>query len=531
VNTENQEVTCKDCEYYRFYDGPERAVDGKKAIMFCRERKRLGCYEYYGNIDKCSDFTPKKPKEPEPKKVEKLCLTCRYSHFNSETSKLCSIAFPEIFEKCDDNFSEWKPVEKPKEPDYLTAHKACGIKVGDWIKVTRKAESCEKGWKGNWYSTMDGYVGRVGQVIRDLKSGFLISFYLEKFEFPWDFPYFVLEKVEKQCSTCRYSYFNNKTSKLCNIAFPEIFKKCDYDLSEWKPVEKPKEPDYLTAHKACGIKEGDWIKVTRKAESGEKGWCIFWNPKMDECVGRIGKVEKDYDKDGFEVHFVNESWVFPYFVLEKVEKQCSTCRYSHFNNETREGCGIKFPKIGKKCDKNLSEWKPVEKPKDTTEEYSKSHNQETEARKDSGRMQAGQRAKQAQQEYYKSIGHKEPEKTKIKKEKAMFNKVKHVMRMAGTLWLLYGLSLVIIYLYPWIRKGIGYANSCLFGVINLAIKYDVEQVVDGETIMVPHTWDAGNQQDIFFVWAISIVAVSLAFWAIYALHRFSIFYWRPRKES
>lgn len=325
MDRESQEITCKNCEYYEFYDGPERTADGKKAIMFCREKKRLGCYEYYGNIDKCSNFTPKKPKEPEPKKVRKQCLTCRYSHFNNETREGCGIAFPEINKKCD-HYSEWKPVEKPEEQ----------------------------------------------------------------------------EKPKNGCSECIH----------------------------WDD--------------------------TRVSLDGKANWC--------ECMELY---------TNFSTHCTEFTPKEPK-EPEKPKKSCGTCKYLAISGRA-EPCNS--------CSgwSNYSNWKP-----------------------------------------------KEP---KVKKEKTMLKKVKHVIRMAGTLWLLYGMSLVIIYLYPWIRKGIGYANSCLFGVINLAIKYDVEQVVDGETIMVPHTWDAGNQQHIFYVWAISIASVCFAFLAIYSLHRFSIFYWRPRKES
>jgi len=73
------EKTCKDCEPYEFYDGPEKALDGRKAIMFCSKLKGVGNNKngLHGDTKCCGHdgyFTPKKP---EPKKsAKKSCTEC-----------------------------------------------------------------------------------------------------------------------------------------------------------------------------------------------------------------------------------------------------------------------------------------------------------------------------------------------------------------------------------------------------------------------------------------------------------------------
>lgn len=79
---------------------------------------------------------------------------------------------------------------------------------------------------------------------------------------------------------------------------------------------------YLLAQEHCGLKVGDWVKVTRKAERFEAGWDFDWNKTKDQYVGKIGRIN-DINMNGLAVNFVNGysgGFYFPYFVLEKVEK-------------------------------------------------------------------------------------------------------------------------------------------------------------------------------------------------------------------
>ena len=73
---------------------------------------------------------------------------------------------------------------------YLVLHKASGIKVGDRVKVLRKAASRELGWGNSWVSKMDEAIGKEFNVDSDDVSGtgVRLGSYLR-------FPFFVLEKV------------------------------------------------------------------------------------------------------------------------------------------------------------------------------------------------------------------------------------------------------------------------------------------------------------------------------------------------
>lgn len=78
---------------------------------------------------------------------------------------------------------------------------------------------------------------------------------------------------------------------------------------------------YLEEQEKCGLKVGDTVKILRKAERREKGWEAYWTAAMDKFVGKTGEIQRKSGVQGFCVLFENiyDSYLFPYFVLEKVE--------------------------------------------------------------------------------------------------------------------------------------------------------------------------------------------------------------------
>ena len=76
---------------------------------------------------------------------------------------------------------------------YLAGHNACGLKVGDKVRIMREAEDHEQGWENSWVKPeMDKAVGEKFTIIDDLKeNGFSLNIACS-YRFPW----FVLEKVE-----------------------------------------------------------------------------------------------------------------------------------------------------------------------------------------------------------------------------------------------------------------------------------------------------------------------------------------------
>lgn len=73
---------------------------------------------------------------------------------------------------------------------YTQAQDASGLKVGDKVKILRKANTHECGWYNSWLFDMDKLVGET-EVI-DSISTYGIRFKSK----PYEYPFFVLEKVK-----------------------------------------------------------------------------------------------------------------------------------------------------------------------------------------------------------------------------------------------------------------------------------------------------------------------------------------------
>ena len=81
------------------------------------------------------------------------------------------------------------------EKSYEERQRECGLKVGDKVKILRKAKDDENGWDNYWFEEMDTWVGKTGEIIED-GGGEGLKVFLEEENDWWFFPYFVLEKVE-----------------------------------------------------------------------------------------------------------------------------------------------------------------------------------------------------------------------------------------------------------------------------------------------------------------------------------------------
>ena len=88
-----------------------------------------------------------------------------------------------------------KTSEQLLRETYITMQAACGIEVGDTVRITRKAADFEMGWGEDWAGDeMIALVGKTGVVskVHDHRpnGGFKIN--------DWYFPFFVLELVSKK---------------------------------------------------------------------------------------------------------------------------------------------------------------------------------------------------------------------------------------------------------------------------------------------------------------------------------------------
>jgi hypothetical protein len=84
-----------------------------------------------------------------------------------------------------------------------------------------------------------------------------------------------------------------------------------YNREGWRELNKA----YETLGKAAGFKVGDKVRVLRKANDYELGWCNGWSSEKDKYIGKVVEI----DSVCFSGSVVIGSWVFPWFVLELVE--------------------------------------------------------------------------------------------------------------------------------------------------------------------------------------------------------------------
>lgn len=82
------------------------------------------------------------------------------------------------------------PINTATSDDYLAFHNASGLKVGDSVRVVRKAEDREMGWSDIWSGHMDDFVDRTYKITGDAAS------YGWELDNNWTFPTFVLQKVD-----------------------------------------------------------------------------------------------------------------------------------------------------------------------------------------------------------------------------------------------------------------------------------------------------------------------------------------------
>jgi hypothetical protein len=83
------------------------------------------------------------------------------------------------------NRKDWYELNKA----YETLGNAINFKVGDKVRILRKADNFELGWGNNWSSKMDKYIGKVIEIGKVFPCGCI------KVD-GWTFPWFVLELVE-----------------------------------------------------------------------------------------------------------------------------------------------------------------------------------------------------------------------------------------------------------------------------------------------------------------------------------------------
>jgi hypothetical protein len=98
---------------------------------------------------------------------------------------------------------------------YKTLGKAAGFKVGDKVRVLRRADAFELGWTNHWHSSKTMFVGKVGEIDYIHSDGdiHVIMDGVQRY-----FPWFVLERVsEKHTIT-----IDGKSVEVSEEAYNEI---------------------------------------------------------------------------------------------------------------------------------------------------------------------------------------------------------------------------------------------------------------------------------------------------------------------
>jgi len=100
---------------------------------------------------------------------------------------------------------------------YLEQHNESGFKLGDHVKVMRRARDQESGWEAIWRTEMDPFIGKECIIIDD-RCGFGFRIALkEEHDIGenngWLFPFFVLERWDAQPMVDMSKY--NTTCRVC----------------------------------------------------------------------------------------------------------------------------------------------------------------------------------------------------------------------------------------------------------------------------------------------------------------------------
>lgn len=129
------------------------------------------------------------------------CLFCANSKDNEYSGVLDHIKANDISQFVMTNGTSWQCIIVKKKESYEERAKKWirdnDLKVGDYVKVIRRAKDYEDGWDSCWTKGMDDFVGKVIPVLTIGEArGVLISLRCCEW-IGCDFPYFVLEKVEE----------------------------------------------------------------------------------------------------------------------------------------------------------------------------------------------------------------------------------------------------------------------------------------------------------------------------------------------
>lgn len=245
------------------------------------------------------------------------------------------------------------------------------FKPGDVVLVTRKAKTGENGWVTmEWDSSnMDSYIGEQHLVTSEELT---MGYELNNSQY---FPYFVLKlvpavsheeymkgfaltkfedgdvvkvirRIPRGVGGSPVSWDNRMTDSLGKkYLVTHVYSENGsimLDNGRYYPYSAIEKSTGLTFKQErqkfqkdmneSPIKDGDTIKVLRKAENKEQGWGLDWSPDMDFLVGNEYEVHDKNLEYGFEVIINdkvhgNTTTYIPYFIVERTKIGISRAEY------------------------------------------------------------------------------------------------------------------------------------------------------------------------------------------------------------
>ena len=185
---------------------------------------------------------------------------------------------------------------RKKEPSYEERQaewvKANNIKVGDKVKVIRKAKDYENGWGNVWDDAMDSGVNEVNEVIDiNNKDGI----YLDLGDYNFWFPYFVLEKVEepefkvgdfvKEKGTEIVGMIIRKSEKGLHIYQNNPYSVAiPHDAGELEPIKAHLKPFDLKYKDTRNMLRAEWIRPKNGEEMDEAMIVGFHSYEKEETI-------------------------------------------------------------------------------------------------------------------------------------------------------------------------------------------------------------------------------------------------------
>ena len=144
---------------------------------------------------------------------------------------------------------------------YVEEQEESGLKVGDLVRVTRTAKDDERGWENSWINhVMTPLVGTIQQITEITDWGVQLEG-----SGGYEFPYFVLEKVEE---SARETLLKSAQKLAEELSTPKNFHKIS--IMEEAPMK------YDVTDK----------KITLQNLIGEKDMCNGWRERLFTAFGK-----------------------------------------------------------------------------------------------------------------------------------------------------------------------------------------------------------------------------------------------------